>query len=424
MDVNFPGGGDSRSRSGLPVTEYILKRIDELQKNGYPPVTILAVCPNSLAVIRAALAAAKRNNAPLKFATTLNQVDYDHGYTGFTQDEFVRYVNRERERINFTGPVIIAVDHGGPWLKDIQSVERWPLEKAMDGIRRSMEESVRAGYHLIHIDPTVDIFLEKGMTIPIELVVSRTVELIDHIEKFRKNKHYPAISYEVGTEEVHGGLADEKTFDRFLELLKKGLEVKGHKDIWPCFIVGKVGTDLHTTTFDKKVAALLTRKVKPLGSLIKGHYTDGVINPADYPLSGMGAANVGPEFTISEYEALLELETIERKLYDRDRVAVRSDIGNLLTRAVIESGRWKKWLQPEERGKDFTDIGEERKKWLVSTGCRYIWQKPEVAVARYRLYENLGANGIDAEEIVLIRIQRDIDKYFRSFNLVNLNNYL
>ena len=67
-------------------------------------------------------------------------------------------------------------------------------------------------------------------------------------------------------------------------------------------MLGKVRTDLHTTLFDTEVARSLTAKVRPLGSYIKGHYTDGVSNPQDYPLCGMGAANVGPEFTMSEYE--------------------------------------------------------------------------------------------------------------------------
>ena len=96
------------------------------------------------------------------------------------------------------------------------------------------------------------------------------------------------------------GLADETVFDTFIAELKAGLKACGLDDVWPCFIVGKVGTDLHTVTFDKEVARKLTAKVAQFGSYIKGHYTDGVLNPEDYPLCGMGAANVGPEFTISE----------------------------------------------------------------------------------------------------------------------------
>jgi tagatose-1,6-bisphosphate aldolase non-catalytic subunit AgaZ/GatZ len=408
----------------LPITEYVLQRIQELEKEGHPPRTLFAACPNSEAVIKASLRAARRNNAPIKFAATLNQVDTDRGYTDFNHADFVRYINRECERIHFTGPVIIAIDHGGPWLKDLQSIEKWPLEKAMNAVKKSFEEAVKAGFHLIHVDPTVDIFLKPGESIAIDVVAARTVELIEHTENFRRKHNYPAISYEVGTEEVHGGLADEKTFDRFLELLRNGLREKGLQDVWPCFIVGKVGTDLHTTTFDKQVAEILTRKVKPLGSLIKGHYTDGVTNPGDYPLSGMGAANVGPEFTISEYEALIELEEIENKLFETNRIAVRSKIKELLWAAVIKSNRWKKWLQPDEKGLDFHAISEERKNWLISTGCRYIWSNPEVVISRFRLYENLESNGFDAEEIVLGRIQHDMDKYFTYFNLVNLNNCL
>ncbi|MDX9881391.1 MAG: class II D-tagatose-bisphosphate aldolase, non-catalytic subunit [Prolixibacteraceae bacterium] len=408
----------------LPVTEYILKRIEELKQQGHPPRTLFAACPNSISVIKASLRSAKRNNAPIMFATTLNQVDCDRGYTKFNHGEFVRYVYQECERINHTGPVIIAIDHGGPWLKDIQSVEKWSLEKAMNGVKASFEEAVKAGFQLIHVDPTVDIFIPEGETISIDVVASRTTELIAHIENFRRNNNYPAISYEVGTEEVHGGLADETTFDRFLQLLKQGLQEKGLQDVWPCFIVGKVGTDLHTTTFDKDVAILLTNKVKPLGSFIKGHYTDGVTNPEEYPRSGMGAANVGPEFTISEYEALMELEAIETGLFEQNRIAILSNIRETLWSAVIDSNRWKKWLQREEMGLDFQAISPERQTWLISTGCRYIWQNPEVVVSRYRLYENLQTNGIDAEEIVLSRIEHDMDKYFVNFNLINLNNFL
>jgi D-tagatose-1,6-bisphosphate aldolase subunit GatZ/KbaZ len=411
-------------KTNLPITEYILRRIAEMELKGQQPTTLLAACPNSVSVIRAALRAAKRNNGPIKFAATLNQVDGDKGYTGFTQADFVRYIEIECEKINFEGPVIIAIDHGGPWLKDKQTIEKWSLQDAMDGVKKSFEEALIAGYDLIHVDPTVDIYLNENQNISIEVVVSRTIELIKHIEEFREKNNIAPISYEVGTEEVHGGLADENTFDAFLHLLKDGLKAVNLPGIWPCFIVGKVGTDLHTATFDPGVASILTQKVKPYGSLIKGHYTDSVSNPEEYPLSGMGAANVGPEFTISEYEALIELEKIECELYVNKRIAIKSNIQELLWASVIESDRWRKWLSKNEKGLAFDQLEPERQEWLISTGCRYIWQKPEVVVARYLLYDNLNSNGFKAEEIVLSRIERDIDRYYQNFNLINLNKYL
>jgi len=49
----------------------------------------------------------------------------------------------------------------------------------------------------------------------IDVVAKRTVELIVHVEQYRRSKGYDRIAYEVGTEEVHGGLADMKVFNRF-----------------------------------------------------------------------------------------------------------------------------------------------------------------------------------------------------------------
>jgi len=408
----------------MTKTENILQKITELESQTGTKRTLLAVCPNSVSVIKAAFRSAKRNNAPIKFAATLNQIDGDGGYTGLTQLEFTKMLRNEAKSINYNGKYIVAIDHGGPWLKDIQNIEKWDTEKAMAAIKKSFEDAIFAGYDLIHVDPTVDIFLNSGQSIDIRLVAARTVELIAHAEKFRKEQNIPPISYEVGTEEVHGGLADEFVFDTFIAELKQGLEKVGLADVWPCFIVGKVGTDLHTTTFDKEVAKKLTDKVRPLGSFIKGHYTDGVTNPEDYPLCGMGAANIGPEFTISEYDALVELEKTELEYNQKGEIAQLSNIKSTLWSLVIASNRWRKWLFGDEQGKEFEDLSGGRKNWLVQTGCRYIWQHPEALVARYRLYENLKRFGIDAESVVLGRIEHDMDKYFYAFNLVNLNDDL
>lgn len=408
----------------MAKTENLLRNIARIEAETGIPRTIFAACPNSVSVVKAAFRAAKRNNAPIYFAATLNQIDCDGGYTGLTPAEFVRLARMEAEAVRFTGESIIAIDHGGPWLKDLQRTERWTTERAMEDVKRSFEAAVEAGYDLIHVDPTVDIHLGEGQTIDIRVVVRRTVELIAHVEGFRRARNLPPVSYEVGTEEVHGGLADQHTFDTFLCELRSGLREAGYADVWPCFIVGKVGTDLHTTTFDPDVARALTAKVRPYGSLIKGHYTDGVSNPEQYPLSGMGAANVGPEFTMSEYDALAELEEVERTLDARGEVAQRSHITAVLERLVRDSQRWQKWLHGDEPGKEFEELAPDRRLWLVKTGCRYIWQHPEALVARQRLYDNLSRRGYCPEEVVLGRIERDMDKYFRAFNLVNLNDLL
>jgi len=215
-----------------------------------------------------------------------------------------------------------------------------------------------------------------------------------------------------------------KVFNKFFELLKEGLKEKGLEDVWPCFVVGKVGTDLHTTLFDPKVARKLTEVSEKYGSKIKGHYSDNVENPEDYPLSGMGAANVGPEFTENEYDGLMELVRIEAKLFEEGKIAKKSKLKDVLWEAVIKSNRWQKWLSEQENPDDFYANAYERQLWLVKTGCRYIWENKEVLVARSQLYDNIESWGINAEAIVLSHIERSMDKYFNKFNLVNLNDKL
>ena len=408
----------------MPLMDYILKQIKNIEAETGEKKSIFAACPNSISVLKASLRSAKRNNAPIKFAATLNQVDADRGYTGLNQKEFVQTIRELARVINFTGPVIVAVDHGGPWLKDIQKTENWPLDKAMNWVKKSFEDSVAAGYDLIHVDPTVDATLPKGEVIDINVVVERTIELIVHTEKYRRANGFDRIAYEVGTEEVHGGLADMATFNRFLTGLKNGLKKNHLEDVWPCFVVGKVGTDLHTTLFDPIVAKQLTEAAAPFGSVIKGHYSDSVENPQDYPASGMGAANIGPEFTEMEYDALIELEELEKDYFKQNLVAKQSGIKEALWSAVINSNRWQKWLTNSENKVDFYANNKDRQVWLVKTGCRYIWENPEVLAARGKLMANIDMQGIDAESVVMSKIEKAMDRYFFNFNLVDLNESL
>lgn len=410
MPNDQPAIGHARIEAAeMPVIRRLVRLLIVRFENR---VTLLAVCPNSEAVARAALPAAREANAPLLLAATLNQVDSDGGYTGWTPGGLVDFVQREAARIGLEAPVLPCLDHGWPWLKDRHTKEGLSLLETMQAVKESLEACIDAGYALLHIDPTVDRTLPDGEPIPIQWVVDRTLELIEHAEGYRIAQGRPPIGYEVGKEEVHGGLADMQNFDAFLHRLDEGLTARELTHAWPAFVVGKVGTDLHTSYFEPSVAHVLTPRVRPFGALIKGHYTDRVDNPEDYPLSGMGAANVGPEFTEEEYLALVDLIALERKL------GMDSGLEEALRDAVVSSNRWKKWLQPEEPGVEFSDLREDRREWLVRTGCRYIWAEPNVLEAREVLYDNL-ADYRDADAFVVWRIKQSILKYYHAFNLID-----
>lgn len=402
--------------------QHIVRRIIALRASG-TQVTLLAVCPNSDAVLEAAVKVATANDMPMLFAATLNQVDRDGGYTGWTPHAFVGRMKELAAKHRCGSPLYPCLDHGGPWLKDVHTRDGLSFEETMAEVKATLTACLEAGYALLHVDPTVDRTLPRGQPLEIDVVIARTVELIAHAESEREQLGLPPVSYEVGTEEVHGGLVDFDNFDRFLTGLQTGLEDRGLAHAWPCFVVGKVGTDLHTTTFDPESARRLYDRVAPLGSLIKGHYTDWVANPADYPVTGIGGANVGPEFTATELAALHELCDREARLAaDGPDLAV-SGFKEVLQAAVVDSNRWQKWLAPEEVGRRFEELTSLRQEWLVATGARYVWTDPRVLAARQQLHDNVRplqsvrSESPDPDGFVVDRIAANIQLYVDAFNL-------
>jgi len=397
--------------------KHLVQKMIRMRTAGGPAVTLLAVCPNSEAVLEAAVKVAAANNAPMVFAATLNQVDRDGGYTGWTPAQFVARMRAYAQKHSWDGPLYPCLDHGGPWVKDRHVLDGLSLADVMAEVKDSLVACLEAGYQLLHIDATVDHTTPSGKPPSLTTVIARTLELIESAERERESRDLPPVAYEVGTEEVHGGLADQASFHAFIHGLRDGLEERGLLEAWPCFVVAKVGTDLHTTDFDPVVAARLTDIVAPFGSLIKGHYTDWVANPTAYPASGMGGANVGPEFTEVEYRALAALSHKESDLC-RVRAEIRAS-GFLATleRAVVESGRWRKWLQPDERGRPFDQLASLRREWLLQTGSRYVWATPAVTASRQTLYANLAALVPNPHGIVVDEIAQAIDQYAEAFHL-------
>ncbi len=393
----------------------IIHKIIALRARGVR-ITLLAVCPNSDAVLEAAIKVAAANDMPMLFAATLNQVDRDGGYTGWTPRTFVARMKELAVQYECAAPLYPCLDHGGPWLKDVHTRAKLGLEETMGEVKSTLTACLEAGYALLHVDPTVDRTLPTGRPLQIEVVVERTVELIAYAESERARLGLGPVSYEVGTEEVHGGLVDMDSFDRFLAGLRAGLGAVGLAHAWPCFIVGKVGTDLHTTTFDPQSARRLYERVAPLGSLVKGHYTDWVANPADYPATGMGGANVGPEFTASELAAL-------RELCAREPDSSPSGFEAALKAAVVDSNRWHKWLASDELGLGFDELALARQEWLVATGARYVWTVPRVLAARQRLYDGLRSELADPNGFVVDWIARGMQRYVGAFGLKGSLSY-
>lgn len=137
-----------------PLAE-LVRRVWALQDRG-TPLTLLAVCPNSDAVLEAAVVVAARTVAPMLFAATLNQVDRDGGYTGWTPEDYVTRLRVLAENHSCDYPLYACLDHGGPWLKDAHAGAGLGLDEAMTEVKHSLTACLEAGYALLHIDPTGD----------------------------------------------------------------------------------------------------------------------------------------------------------------------------------------------------------------------------------------------------------------------------
>jgi len=378
--------------------------------------TLLAVCPNSEAVARAALLAAQEARTPLLYAATLNQVDRDGGYTGWTPDAFATFVAEEVDRLKIEGPVFLGLDHGGPWAKDLHRTNGLNAEAAMGEAKRSIAACVEAGYDLLHLDPGAAPTKTSEAPFPIDTLVDRTVTLLQHAEMVRADNGGPPVAYEVGTDEARGGLQSAERVRTFLRRLRSALNDRNLPH--PSFVVGDLGTTLDSGHFDAERARRLVRVAAgEMDALVKGHYTDDVEAPSDYPLSGVGGANVGPGLSAVEATAVRELVDLE------SRLGADSGMTDALRSAVLESGRWRKWLHPEERGRSFEDLPDDRQRWLIDTGSRYVWAHPDVKAARARLYESV-APYRDAEAFVLWRLKTAILHYMHAFNLVGLTDRL
>jgi len=76
--------------------------------------------------------------------------------------------------------------------------------------------------------------------VPLEIVIRRTVSLIEYVEKERQKRGLGQVGYEVGTGMTAGGLTDSEDFEQFLDDLIAQLDQRGLPR--PDFIVGQTGT--------------------------------------------------------------------------------------------------------------------------------------------------------------------------------------
>lgn len=410
----------------LPI-KTVVENLLELQKTG-DSATLLGIGPMSKNCVQATLELSKEDDYPVMFIASRNQVDSDElggGYVnGWNQFTFAKAVEEVANEINYDNMYYLCRDHGGPWQRDKERNDHLPIDIAMELGQKSYVADIEAGFDLLMIDPTKDPF-EVGKVIPLDVVLSRTVDLIEFCEIERKKRNLPEIGYEVGTEETNGGLTSTETYETFITQLKEELE---KRDLpMPTFIVGQTGTLTRKTeqvgTFNFKNAYDLAQMAKKYGVGLKEHngdYLDDVTLLEHIP-SEITATNVAPQYGTEETRAYLNLASVEARLVENNLIEKASNIRETLLVHAIKSERWRKWMVGDQKDLTVDQIlnsGDTAlQEDIIDIAGHYTFNDDEVKKEIEILYNNLASHNIDGKRYVIDHIKRPIRDYAECYNL-------
>ncbi|HBG3323343.1 class II D-tagatose-bisphosphate aldolase non-catalytic subunit [Clostridioides difficile] len=408
----------------LPI-KTVVQRLLDLQEEG-KSATLLGIGPMSPNLLQASFELAKDDDFPLMFIASRNQVDADElggGYVnGWNQETFTKDIKKIADKVGFDGLYYLCRDHGGPWQRDKERNDHLSVDEAMELGKKSYLADIEAGFDLLMIDPTKDPF-EIGKVIPLDVVLERTVELIEYCENERKRLNLPDIGYEVGTEETNGGLTSTETYETFITRLKVELDNRGLP--MPTFIVGQTGTLTRKTeqvgTFNFRNAYDLAQMAKKYGVGLKEHngdYLDDVTLLEHIP-SQIIATNVAPQYGTEETRAYLKLAEVECKLEKEGLVDNTSNIRHVLLVNAIECGRWRKWVVGEQKNLTTEEIfkNEVLSNEILDIAGHYTFNNDDVKKEIEVLYDNLSKNNIDGQRFVVDHIKRPLRDYAECYNL-------
>jgi D-tagatose-1,6-bisphosphate aldolase subunit GatZ/KbaZ len=377
---------------GTTIAE-LMRRLGE----GRTRATLLGIGPVSELTVGATLELARDKGFPPVFIASRNQVDsasFGGGYLmgGMDQQGFVTMVRDYSRQVGYTGPVYVCRDHGGPWQRNKELDEGYPVERAMEVARQSFAADLDAGFNYLHVDPT-----KCPHTHDLEDLCRWTVELIAHCEAHRRSIGQGHVDYEVGAEDIQGGETSPEVFEQFLARTTGALDGAGLPR--PTCIVGQTGT---LTRVDRNVGRFRLDAARRLVEVAAGYGVGFKEHNADYlsaatcrvhPEIGIAGMNVAPEFGLVETDALLFLDELEQKLVREGWLAEGEESGfaGLLRELSFEAAPWKKWMTDEVRALPRENIAADRSlRRLIARVCgHYLYHEPRVRKARRRLEANI-----------------------------------
>jgi len=278
------------------------------------------------------------------------------------------------------------------------------LKDAMQSAKKSFQSDIDAGFHMLHIDPSIDIFTQPN----IDQVLERVYELYDFCWSYAKKKNQDII-FEIGTEEQSGSNNTQEELEYTLEQMRKFC--KSNKMPFPSFIVIQAGTRVMETknigSFDSpiRVANELPPEIQipkmisiceKHGIFMKEHNTDYLSTESLkwQPRLGIHAANIAPEFGVSETKALIAI--LKENKCD--------DLLDEFLKISYDSEKWKKWMLKDT---DANDLDR-----AIIAG-HYVFSSEEIIELKAKAKKRI--NNLD--KYLKNAVKKSIFRYMSAFNL-------
>lgn len=369
--------------------------------------TLLGVGPMSVNCIDASIELANEHSVPLMLIASRRQIDSEEfggGYVNnWTTSEFANYVIDADKQ----GKIILARDHGGPWQNEKEKNEKLSLRRAMESAKNSYVADIDAGFQMLHIDPSVDIHTSPD----VDEILDRIYELYEYCWSYAQQQGREII-FEIGTEEQSGSTNTQEELEYTLEQMKRFCSK--NRLPYPTFVVIQTGTRVMETmnvgSFDSpvRVANELPAEIQlpkmieicnRYGVFMKEHNTDYLTTESLqwHPRLGIHAANVAPEFGVTESMALINL------LDDKGL----NELSDEFIQLAYESGKWKKWILPDSKSSD-RDKAIIAGHYIFATDAFYNFKKK----TKKRL------SNIDLDIYLKEQVKKSIFRYMAAFRLV------
>ena len=371
--------------------------------------TLLGVGPMSVNCVDATIELANEHEVPILMIASRRQIDSDlfgGGYVNnWTTEAFADYVTD----LDKKGKILLARDHGGPWQNNKEKDDKLGLRRAMQSAKASYKADIEAGFQVLHIDPSLDIHGQPG----IDEVLDRVFDLYDFCwsEAQRLGQE---IIFEVGTEEQSGSTNSQEELDYTLSSIKKFCSQ--NKMPSPTFVVVQCGTRVmemrNVGSFDSPLrvaneipAEIQLPKMVEIcnrhGVLMKEHNTDYLSDEALqwHPRLGIHAANVAPEFGVSESKALV-------KVLEANGL---TQLAERFLAVALASNKWDKWMLKDTKATD-------RDRALIAG--HYVFSTPAFTEIKVEAAKELLKIGFNLDAYLKHEVKESILRYLRNFRLV------